>query len=92
MSLFSTNINVDPNKLYELLSDNAGDIFINRLEADMIKLSGSKYLSDDEKMRLESDVADLTAIYNRLQVRMNLANKLINTRSIQTSEKARGNQ
>ena len=92
MSLFSTNINVDPNKLYELLSDNAGDIFINRLEADMIKLSGSKYLSDDEKMRLESDVADLTAIYNRLQVRMNLADKLINTRSIQTSEKARGNQ
>lgn len=92
MSLFSTNINIDPNKLYELLADNAGDIFINRLEADMIKLSGSKYLSDDEKMRLESDVADLTAIYNRLQVRMNLANKLINTRSIQTSEKARGNQ
>jgi hypothetical protein len=92
MSLFSTNISVDPNKLYELLSDNAGDIFINRLEADMIKLSGSEYLSDDEKMRLESDVADLTAIYNRLQVRMNLADKLINTRSIQTSEKARGNQ
>ena len=92
MSLFSTNINVDPNKLYELLADNAGDIFINRLEADMIKLSGSEYLSDDEKMRLESDVADLTAIYNRLQVRMNLADKLINTRSIQTSEKARGNQ
>ena len=92
MSLFSTNINVDPNKLQELLSDNAGDIFINRLEADMIKMSGSEYLSDDEKMRLESDVADLTAIYNRLQVRMNLADKLINTRSIQTSEKARGNQ
>ena len=92
MSLFSTNINIDPNKLYELLSDNAGDIFINRLEADMIKLSGSEYLSDDEKMRLESDVADLTAIYNRLQVRMNLADKLINTRSIQTTEKARGNQ
>ena len=92
MSLFSTNINIDPNKLYELLADNAGDIFINRLEADMIKLSGSEYLSDDEKMRLESDVADLTAIYNRLQVRMNLADKLINTRSIQTSEKARGNQ